>query len=440
MSETVDLLIAARWVIPIEPEGVVLERHSVAVRGGRIVALLPSAAAAAQFTAAETIDLPDQVLLPGLVNLHTHAAMSLLRGIADDVPLMTWLSEHIWPAEGKFVSEAFVRDGTLLACAEMLRGGVTCSNDMYFFPGAAIEAAGTVGMRFVAGIATLEFPTPYASDADDYLRKGLAVRDACREMPEVHFCLAPHAPYTVGDDTFARVVTLAEQLDLPIHIHVHETAAEIADSIAQHGERPLARLARLNLLGPSTIAVHAVHLDASDVDLLAAHNVSVAHCPSSNLKLASGIAPITHLAARGINIGLGTDGAASNNRLDLLGEMRLAALLAKGVSGDATAVDAHAALRMATINGARALGLDSLIGSLRPGKAADLCAIRLAGPETLPCYDVASHLVYVAGREQVSDVWVAGQRRVAAGRLLAVDGEVLARRAKGWGERIAAAR
>lgn len=438
MSEIVDLLISPRWLLPIEPDSSVLENYSVAVRGGRIVAVLPSNEAQSRFAAAEHVALPEQVLMPGLVNLHTHAAMSLLRGIADDVPLMTWLSEHIWPAEGQFVSDAFVHDGTLLACAEMLKGGITCANDMYFFPGAAIEAAKSAGIRFVAGIATLEFPTAYASDAADYLRKGLAVRDRYRDSAEIHFCLAPHAPYTVSDQTFTQVITLAEQLNLPIHVHLHETDGEISDSLNQHGERPLARLARLNLLGPSTIAVHAVHLNAADVDALAQHNVSIAHCPSSNLKLASGFAPIAELAGRGINIGLGTDGAASNNRLDLFTEMRLAALLAKGRSGDATAIDAHTALRMATLNGARALGLDHEIGSIVAGKAADLCAIRLDAPETLPHFDIASHLVYVAGREHVSDVWVSGRRRVADGRLTCVDLWALARKAIAWQEKIRA--
>jgi 5-methylthioadenosine/S-adenosylhomocysteine deaminase len=436
MPQPIDLLLSPRWLLPVEPAGIVLEGHSLAVNDGRIVAVLPEAEAQLRFVPRERLELPEQVLMPGLVNLHTHAAMTLMRGIADDLPLMDWLSGHIWPAEGRFAGEPFVHDGTLLACAEMLRGGVTCCNDMYFFPQAAIRAAETAGMRFVAGIATLEFPTPYAADADDYLNKGLAARDAYRDSPLVHFCLAPHAPYTVGDATFNRIATLAGQLDLPVHVHVHETAQEIADSLRQYGQRPLARLARLQLLGPATIAVHAVHLDDADLALLATHGVSVAHCPSSNLKLASGIAPITRLAAAGVNIGLGTDGAASNNRLDLFGEMRLAALLAKGVSGDARAIDAHTALAMATINGARALGLDGEIGSLLPGKAADLCAVRLANPEALPVYDVASHLVYVAGREQVSHVWVAGHARVADGLLPGLDDADLVRRALHWQGRI----
>ena len=408
MTETIDLLIRARWIIPIEPENTVLEHHAIAVNRGRIVAILPEREASERFAPARETRLDKHVLMPGLVNLHCHAAMTLLRGLADDTPLMTWLQEHIWPAEAKHVSADFVHDGTLLACAEMLRGGITCFNDMYFFPEAAAKAVATSGMRAVIGLALLEFPTAYATDADDYLTKGLAARDALRDQPLLHFALAPHAPYTVSDRSFERIATLTAELDMPVHVHLHETTAEIEDSLRIHGVRPLERLRRLGLITPNLIAVHAVHLDASEIALLAAEGASVAHCPSSNLKLGSGIAPIAAMLERGINIGLGTDGAASNNRLDLLGEMRLAALLAKGASGDASILNAHQALRAATLGGAHALGLDREIGSLLPGKSADLCAVSLDDPILAPCYAPESHMVYVAGRENVSHVWVAG--------------------------------
>ena len=408
MTEAIDLLIHARWIIPVEPENTVLEHHAVAVNQGRITAILPERDAAERFAPVREMRLDRHVLLPGLVNLHCHAAMTLLRGLADDKPLMTWLQEHIWPAEAKHVSADFVHDGTLLACAEMLRGGITCFNDMYFFPEAAARAVTTSGIRAVIGLALLEFPTAYASDADDYLAKGLAARDALRTQPLLHFALAPHAPYTVSDRSFERIATLAGELDIPVHVHLHETTAEIEESLRIHGVRPLERLRRLGLVTPNLIAVHAVHLDAHEIALLAAAGASVAHCPSSNLKLGSGIAPITAMLERGINIGLGTDGAASNNRLDLLGEMRLAALLAKGASGNASSLNAHQALRAATLGGARALGLDREIGSLLPGKSADLCAVSLDDPILAPCYAPESHMVYVAGRENVSHVWVAG--------------------------------
>ena len=343
--------------------------------------------------------------------------MALMRGLADDLPLMRWLQEHIWPAETKHASPAFVRDGTALACAEMLRGGVTCFNDMYFYPEAALEAAQAAGMRVALGLIVVDFPTAYASDPADYLRKGFELRDRQREEPLVSFCLAPHAPYTVSDPTFRQVATYAAELDLPVHLHVHETEHEIERSLAEHGVRPLERLRRLGLLGPGLIAVHAVHLLEEEIQLLATHGCSVAHCPSSNLKLASGFAPIEALRAAGVNLCLGTDGAASNNRLDLLTEMRTAALLAKAVARSAEAMPAHAALRAATLGGARALGLGARIGSIEPGKRADLTALTLRGPELAPCYDPVSHLVYAAGREHVTHVWVDGQPRVVDGRL-----------------------
>ena len=419
MPQKVDLLIEASWIAPVEPD-TLLANHAIAIADGNIVALLPTAEARTRFAPAERVVLPDHILIPGLVNLHTHAAMSLMRGMADDLPLMTWLQKHIWPAEAAHVSHQFVYDGTRLACAEMLLGGTTCFNDMYFFPQAAAEAATELGMRAALGITTLEFPTAYASDADDYLAKGLAVRERWLHHPLISFCLAPHAPYTVADVTFQRILTLSEQLGLPIHCHTHETSAEIADSLENHGCRPLGRLQALNLLSPGFIGVHAVHLDAAEIELLAQQGCSIAHCPTSNLKLASGLPHIAPLLEGGINVGLGTDGAASNNRLDLFQEMRLAALLAKGISGDAAALPARQVLRMATLNGAKALGLDQKTGSLTPGKAADICAIDLSGINMQPCYDPISHLVYAAGRDQVSHVWVAGKCCVMSNRLCAV--------------------
>lgn len=433
MSEAIDLVIRARWVVPVEPAGVILEHHAVAVRAGRIVGVMPQSQAEQRFDAARVVDLPSHLLMPGMVNLHVHAAMTLMRGLADDLPLQKWLQEAIWPAEGRHVSEAFVRDGTRLAAAEMLRGGITTCNDMYFHPAAAAEAFAEMGMRAVVGVVMLDFPTPFASDADDYLRKGLAARDQWRDHPLIDFSIAPHAPYTVSDASFGRALAIADELDLPIHVHVHETAQEITEGLAAHGVRPLARLARLGVLGENLIGVHAVHLDDSDVDLLVRHDCAIAHCPSSNMKLASGIAPVPRLLAAGLRVGLGTDGAASNNRLDLLQEMRQAALLAKVGSLDATAVPAHAALRMATLDGARAIGMGERIGSIEPGKSADLCAVDLGQAVCQPCFDPVSHLVYVAGREQVSHVWIDGETRVDKGiPLLHISDSELLRLASVW--------
>ena len=435
-SRPIDLLVEARWVIPVEPVRAVLEQHAVAVQEGAIVDVLPAAAARSRYRARDHVTLPEHALIPGLVNLHTHAAMTLMRGLADDRTLMEWLEQHIWPAEMKLVSPDFVYDGTLLACAEMLRGGITCFNDMYFFPESAAQAVLQSGMRAALGMIVFEFRSPYGNDASDYLNKGLRLRDSLRDETRLSFCLAPHAPFTVSDASFQKVATYAGELDVPVHIHLHETLDEIRDSVSTHGLRPIRRLQKLDLLGPHLIAVHAVHVADDEIALLAEHGCHVAHCPSSNLKLASGIAPVARMHAQGLNIGLGTDGAASNNRLDLFTEMRQAALLAKGSGGDPTALPAHAVLEMATLNGARALGLDRRIGSIVKGKRADLTAISFAAPELAPCYDPLSHLVYAAGREQVTHVWVDGELLVDNGTLQRFDAQGAALKGAHWKERI----
>jgi len=432
---TVDLRIDAQWIVPVEPAGA-LSGHALLVDGGKIVALLPAAEATRSYAPRERVDLPHHVLLPGLVNAHTHSAMTLLRGIADDVPLHAWLTEHIWPREARFVSPDFVHDGTLVAAAEMLKGGVTCCSDMYFYPDAAARAYEAAGMRAMLGLPVLDFPTPYAADADAYLQAGLAARDAWRHAPRLAFSLAPHAPYTVSDATWEKIVVLSRELDLPIQTHLQETRAELDDALRDIGATPLARLDRLGATGPSFIAIHAVHPGAGDVELLAAQHCHVVHCPASNLKLASGIAPVSDYLARGINVALGSDGAASNNRLDVFGEMRLAALIAKVAASDAAAVPAAAALRMATLAGAQALGQEHLIGSLQAGKQADVIAVDLGGAAGVPCYDPVSHLVHVVGRDQVSDVWIDGERRVADQRLTSLDEAAIVARAGAWRERL----
>jgi len=432
----VDLRIDARFVIPVEPAGTLTD-HSLVVDAGRIVALVPAAEADRLYAPREHIALPEHALMPGLVNAHTHSAMTLLRGVADDVPLKAWLETHIWPREVRFVAPDFVHDGTLLAAAEMLRAGITCCNDMYFHPDAAAQAYEQAGMRAMIGMPILDFPTPYAADADAYLQRGLAARDAYKDVPRLAFSLAPHAPYTVSDETWRSVVVYARQLDLIIQTHVAETAREVEEARASLHETPLARLDRLGATGPSFVAIHAVHLDARDIDLLATQGCHVIHCAGSNMKLASGAAPVATLLARGINVALGTDGAASNNRLDMLDEMRLANLLAKVTSGDAAALPAATALRMATLNGAVALGLDAQIGSLVPGKEADLTAVRLSDVETLPLYDPVSQLVNAAGREHVTDVWVAGERVLDDRRLTRIDTQALVSRARMWQARLA---
>lgn len=423
-----DLLIEARWVVPVEPHGVVLEQHAVVVDGGIIHDLLPIAEARRRYTARETRVLDEHVLIPGLINAHTHNPMTLMRGIADDLPLMTWLKEHIWPAEARAMSAEFVHDGVELAIAEMLRGGTTCCNENYFFPDAQAATYRRHGFRALVGLPLIEFPSAWARTRDEYFDKALAVHDEYRDEALIGTAFAPHAPYTVSNESFERVRVLSDQLDIPVHVHVHETAQEIEDSRREHGMRPLARLQSLGIVNDHLIAVHMTQVDEAEIRLCADAGVSIAHCPESNLKLASGFCPAEALRRAGVNVALGTDGCASNNDLDMFGEMRTAALLAKGVSGDASAYDAAFALRSATLNAAQALGWGERLGSIQAGKAADLTAVRLDALETLPVFNVISQLVYACGRHLVSDVWIAGASKLANGVL--VDMDVVAVRAK----------
>jgi 5-methylthioadenosine/S-adenosylhomocysteine deaminase len=422
-------------MITVEADNEVLENHALAIKNGKIEAILPAAQAAA-LPADRHVRLDSHVLMPGLVNLHGHSAMTLLRGMADDLALMDWLNNHIWPAEGRHVREDFVFDGARLAMAEMIRCGTTTINDMYFFHSAMARAGIAAGMRTFVGCSILEFPTNYGLNADDYISKGLAERREFLGEELVTFTLAPHAPYTVSDETFQKVVTIAEQEDMLIHCHIHETGVEVENSVNEHRQRPLARLKALGLLSPRLIAAHMVHLSAEEIELAARHGVSIAHNPSSNMKLASGIAPVPQLLAAGVNVGIGTDGAASNNKLDMLAETRLAALLAKAGSLDPTAVPAATAIRMATQNGADALGLGDKIGSLKAGKDADVIAIDLASVETAPVFDPVSHVVYAAGREQVSHVWVKGRELMHERALGTLDLPALKARAEDWRLRI----
>ena len=435
-STQIDTIIEARWIIPAEPYGLVLENHAIAIDKGVIQAVLPASEISRQFSPVEHIVLPQHVLIPGLINLHTHAAMALMRGLADDLPLKEWLNDHIWPAEIKHVNEDFVLDGTNLACIEMLRGGTTCFNDMYFFPKESAKAMLASGMRGAIGMLTIDFPTAYANDPEDYLAKGLAMRDEYRHHSLLSFCFAPHAPYTVSDKTLTSVLTYAEQLDLPIHMRLHETEAEIKHSLENFGMRPIARLQRLGLLSPGLIGVNMIHLTEEEIELTGNQGCNVAHCPSSNLKLANGYSPVSALLRQGVNVGLGTDGAASNNRLDMFEEMRLTALLAKGQSNRADELPAYQALQMATLNGAKALGLGDRIGSLVKGKMADITAVDFSAPELSPCYDPVSHLVYSAGREHVSHVWVDGKILVKEGRLTTLNEQEILAKALFWEDRI----
>jgi 5-methylthioadenosine/S-adenosylhomocysteine deaminase len=437
MDRAVDQLLEARWVIPVEPHGVVLDHHAVALAGDRIAEVLPIEAARLKYANAQRVDLSEHALIPGLVNAHTHNPMTLMRGLADDLPLMIWLQQHIWPAEARVMGPEYVRDGIELAIAEMLRGGTTCCNENYFFPDVQAATYLRHGFRAVVGLPFIEFPSGWAKSRDEYFDKNLAVFDEFKSERLVSMTLAPHAPYTVSDESFTRIRMLSDQLDLPVHIHVHETAQEVEDSKKQHGQRPLGRLHALGLVNDHLIAVHMTQLLDSEIEGCASAGASVVHCPESNLKLASGFCPAQKLRAAGVNLAIGTDGCASNNDLDMFSEMRTAALLAKGVASDASAFDAAFALQAATLNGARALNLGERIGSIIVGKQADLTAVRLDALETQPIYHVISQLVYATGRQQVSDVWIAGVRKVENGTLLGFDSAELRGKAQTWRERIA---
>lgn len=420
--KNIDTLLHARWVVPVEntltgPDVHYLECHSIAIHEERILDILPTDKAREIYDANVEIHYKQHALLPGLVNAHTHAAMNLFRGLADDLTLMDWLQNHIWPAETQWVNEEFVQQGTELAVAEMLRSGTTCFNDMYFFPDVVARIAAKAGIRAAVGMIVLDFPTVWARHADEYIEKGLELHDNYRTDELISTTFAPHAPYTVSDEPLQKIRMLADELGLAVHMHVHETADEVSESKEKSGKRPLQRLADLGLVSPNLLAVHMTQLEPGEIEQLATSGSHVIHCPESNLKLASGFCPVNDLLKAGVNVALGTDGAASNNSLDMLGEMKTAALLAKGVSNDATAVPAHETLKMATLNGAKALGFEKETGSLVTGKYADIIAVDFDTIETSPVYDPVSHIVYCCSREQVSDVWVAG-KHVMKNRIL----------------------
>ena len=432
----IELLIIPRWIITVDAANQVLTHHAVAVHDSKIIDILPVNDVDAKYIPEKIVVLAQHALMPGLVNAHTHAAMALLKGLADDLPLMDWLQNHIWPAEARWADATFVYDGTKLAIAEMLRSGTTCFNDMYFFPEATLKAVQESGIRASLGMIRIDFPTAWASTQEEYQQKGWALREATQNNPLISTVFAPHAPYTVSDEPLQQMHAQAEQYNVPIHMHVHETAFEVIQAKEQNGERPLARLARLGLLDQHFLAVHMTQLTDDEIALLAAKGTHVVHCPESNLKLASGFCPIAKLTSAGVNVALGTDGNASNNDLDMLGEMRTAALLAKAVADDASAIPATQALRMATINGATALGLADIIGSIEIGKAADLIAIDLGVLESQPLYDPVSHLVYCTTRQQVTHTWVAGKALLEARQLTTLDETALIATAQAWQAKI----
>lgn len=434
--ESVDLLVHARWILTADDTQALLEEHCIVVHQERIVEIIPSLQASQRFKATQEISLMQHALMPGMVNSHGHAAMSLFRGAADDLPLKTWLEDYIWPMEGKWVCEEFVYHGTQLAIAEMLLSGTTCFADMYFFPDQSARAAAEIGMRAQLACPVIDFPTAWAQDPEEYISKATALNDDYRHHPLISIAFGPHAPYTVSDAPLLKIATFAEELDIPIHIHVHETAHEVSEALIATGKRPIQRLADLGLISPRLLCVHATQMNEEDTHLLLENGASIVHCPESNLKLASGFCPVAQLLEAGINVALGTDGAASNNDLDMFGEMQTAALLAKAVAGDASALPASQALRMATINGAKAMGLETDIGTLEPGKFADMIAVKLDTMNAIPIYNPLSQLVYSTKSSQVSHVWVAGKLLVDSGQLTTIDVEALRANVQTWQQKI----
>lgn len=432
---TIDLLISARWILPIAPENTILENHGLAIHQGKIVDCLPLEVLKEEYYAEQYLELGHHALMPGLVNAHAHTPMSLFRGLADDLDLMDWLNHHIWPAEKALINPESVAAGSRLAIAEMIRGGTTCFNDHYFFPDITANVAIECGMRASVGCLIMSVPTQWASDEKGYFDKAIDTLQHYQKNPLISWCLCPHAPYTVSDSSFERVNTLAHEYDIPIHLHLHETQAEINQSLEIYGKRPIARINELGLISDRLIAVHMTQLIEEEIALIAEKKSHVVHCPESNLKLASGFAPIQKLLEKNINVAIGTDGAASNNDLDMFGECQTAAMLAKAVSGNPKSLPASEALKMATLNGAKAIGLGDQIGSLEKGKYADVIAIDLSHFSSQPVYNPMSHLVYAIHQHQVSDVWIGGRSVLSNGQFRRIDIEKIVADAKVWKEK-----
>jgi len=431
-KKNASIIISASWIFTSNSEGELLSDYSIVIEDNKIIDLVPQSKVFDEYVASDIYELTDHILIPGLINTHTHAAMSLFKGFSDDLPLQDWLSNHIWPAEKKFVSSSFVKDGSVLALAEMIKSGITTFNDMYFFPDATAEAAKELGVRGNIGLVVLDFPTNYAADPEDYLLKGFDFRDKWRNEELITTCIAPHAPYSVSDEAFTLINTFAEELNINIHTHLHETQWEINESIEKYGVTPVQRLNNLGIIGPSLMAAHCVHLNNQDIAILAKNKVNIIHNPSSNMKLGSGFSDTSKMLKQNLNISLGTDGSASNNRLDVMEEMRLAALLIKGSTQSPELLPAKEAIKMATINGAKALGLDSEIGSIEINKKADLVAINLNSIENQPVYNPLATLVYSSSRSDISYVWINGEIKLKDKNLVKIDEDRIIQLAKKW--------
>ena len=435
-KKNASIIISASWIFTSNSADQLLSDYSIVIKGNQIIDLVHQSKVFDEYDAEEIYQLTDHILIPGLINTHTHAAMSLFKGFSDDLPLQDWLNNYIWPAEKKFVNSSFVKDGSMLALSEMIKAGVTTFNDMYFYPESTAEASIELGVRSNVGLVVLDFPTNYAADPEDYLVKGFEFRDRWRSEELITTSIAPHAPYSVSDEAFSLINTYSEELGINIHMHLHETQWEIEDSVKRYGITPVQRLNNLGIINPSLIAAHCVHLNDQDMATLAKNKVSIVHNPSSNMKLGSGIADVAKMIKQNLNISLGTDSSASNNRLDIMEEMRLAALLTKGKNKSPELLSATQAIKMATINGAKTLGLDSIIGSIEKNKIADLVAIDLNSIENQPIYNPLATLVYSSSKSDVSYVWINGKIKLKEKELVNLDQEKIIQMAKIWQKRI----
>ena len=430
--QTIDTLILGRWVLPIAPQNIILENHAVAIDKDKIIEVLPIDDAKQKFKAKNIVDRSKHVVMPGLVNTHCHSMMTIFRGLADDLPLMDWLNNHVWPAENDVMCAQSIKDGTRLAIAEMLRSGTTCYNDHYFFPLEAAEVTIETGIRGCIGLEFMNVPTTWAKDEKTYYQKALHAFQNKPENDLINWLVAPGHPFTNSDESLLLAKKLADDNNLRMHMHVHESRPELEMELAAHNKHPLQRLKDLDLLNERFLAVHMVHLNDEEIAMCAELGVHIAHCPESNLKLASGLPPIKKYMDAGINVSIGTDGACSNNDLDMFGEMRTASFIGKAISGDSTALSAPAMLEMATLNGAKALGLEDQIGSLEAGKSADVIAIDMDYLNTQPLYNPMSQLVYSLNSQQVSDVWVAGNLLLSAGKFTRLDVNKIIADANQW--------
>lgn len=429
-------IITPKWILPIDDARQCLENHSIVIKDHVISDILPTEEALKQHPNIDQLILSDHAIMPGFVNTHGHAAMTLFRGMADDLPLMTWLNDHIWPAEAKFVTPEFVYDGTKIAIGEMLLSGTTTFSDNYFFPEQCAKAVLETGIRAQINAPIIDFPTPWSKDGMDAINKTKPLFEQYKNNDFVYMAWGPHAPYTVSDETLTAIKEIALPNNHPIQMHVHETQGEVDESIKKIGLSPIERIQKLGLLNEQFQAVHMTALSKNDKQIIKETGTHVMHCPQSNLKLASGMCEVGSLQSLGVNVALGTDGAASNNDLDMLDEMRTAAMLAKAVAKDPQALPAKEALAMATINGAKALGIENKLGSLEKGKFADMIAINLNHISCQPIFDVHAQIAYAATRSQISHVWVHGKPLVTDHKLNELSHSQLITTAQKWQQKI----